>query len=75
MTRKWLWIGAAALAVAVLYLPTLGVGLGQIAVFLLVLLCPLMHLLGGHRHGAGGAERTEPSKPEEPAVRPAGQER
>jgi len=59
MKRKWLWLGAAAGALAFLYLPTLGIGGGQILAFLLVLLCPLMHFFGGHRHGGdhhGGAQ-------------------
>ena len=56
MKRSWLWIGAALLALAVLYLPSLGIGLGQIFAFLILLLCPLMHFLGGHRHGAHGSE-------------------
>ncbi len=55
MKRTWLWIGAAALGLAFLYLPTLGISGGQILVFLLVLLCPLMHLLGMHRHGGRGS--------------------
>lgn len=48
----WLWVGVAVMALGFLYLPTLGVGLGQILAFLLVLLCPLPHFLGGHRHGS-----------------------
>ena len=30
MKRTWLWVGVAVLAVAFVYLPTLGVGWGQI---------------------------------------------
>jgi len=66
MKRSWLWIGAALLALAVLYLPSLGIGLGQIFAFLILLLCPLMHFLGGHRHGAhgsGGSGEPEPPAP------------
>ena len=66
MKRSWLWVGAALLVLAFLYLPSLGVGAGQIFAFLLVLLCPLMHFLGGHRHGAhgsGGAGEPEPPAP------------
>ena len=66
MKRSWLWVGAALLVLAFLYLPGLGVGAGQIFAFLLVLLCPLMHFLGGHRHGAhgsGGAGEPEPPAP------------
>ena len=53
MKRTWLWVGATVLALAFLYLPTLGISGGQILVFLLVLLCPLMHLLGLSNHGGG----------------------
>ena len=57
MKRMWLWVGVAFLAVAFIYLPSLGVGWGQILAFLLLLLCPLMHFFGGHRHGShGGVE-------------------
>lgn len=56
MNRRWLWIGAALVALAFLYLPTLGIGGGQILVFLLLLLCPLMHFLGMHRHGGHGSK-------------------
>lgn len=55
MKRTWLWVGAAVVALAFLYLPTLGISGGQILVFLLVLLCPLMHLFGMHRHGDHGS--------------------
>ena len=51
MKKSWIWIGAAVVALAFLYLPTLGVSAGQLLAFLLVLLCPLMHLFGMHRHG------------------------
>ena len=56
MNRRWLWIGAALVALAFLYLPALGISGGQILVFLLVLLCPLMHLFGMHRHGGHGSK-------------------
>jgi len=69
MPRSWLWIGAAMVGLAVLALPSLGIGGGQVLAFLLLLLCPLMHLFGGHRHGGGGAGRSGASKPEERAVR------
>ena len=74
MPRSWLWIGAAIVGVAVLALPSLGIGGGQILAFLVLLLCPLMHLFGGHRHGGGGAGRPGLSKADERAVRaPDGQ--
>jgi hypothetical protein len=66
MKTTWLWMGAAVLALAFLYLPALGVGAGQIAWVLLLLLCPLIHFLGGHGHGThrgGGASETGPSAP------------
>lgn len=65
MKRKWLWLGAAAVVLAFLYLPTLGIGGGQLLAFLLVLLCPLSHFFMGHgshghssqaQRGSGGAE-------------------
>ncbi len=63
MKKKWLWVGAALLVLAVLYLPALGIGAGQVFAFLLLLLCPLMHFLGGHRHGAHGSGETGEGKP------------
>ena len=56
MKQTWLWVGAAVLVLGFLYLPSLGIGVGQILAFLVLLLCPLMHFLGGHRHGAHGSE-------------------
>ena len=64
MPRSWLWIGAALLALTVVSMPTLGMGGGQVAAFLLLLLCPLMHLFGGHRHGTGGDAPSDVSKPD-----------
>ena len=54
MTRGWLWLVALALAFGVLYLPRLDISWGQVLTFLVLLLCPLMHFLGGHRHGGHG---------------------
>ena len=51
MKKSWIWIGAAVVALAFLYLPTLGVSGGQLLGFLLLLLCPLLHLFGMHGHG------------------------
>jgi hypothetical protein len=60
MKRTWLWVGVVVLALAFLYLPSLGVSGGQILAFLLLLFCPLMHFFGGHRHGShGGVEPGE----------------
>jgi hypothetical protein len=69
MKRTWLWIGAALVALAFLYLPTLGISGGQILVFLLVLLCPLMHLLGMHRHGGHGSGDSGAPGPSVPDAR------
>ncbi len=64
MKRMWLWVGVAVLAVAFVYVPTLGVGWSQILAFLFLLLCPLMHFFGGHRHGShGGVEPRENEPP------------
>lgn len=60
MNRNWLWIGAGVGALALLFLPTFGVGAGQVLFLLLLALCPLMHLFGAHGHGGhgdGGPER------------------
>jgi hypothetical protein len=67
MKRGWLWIGAAAVVLAFLYLPTLGVSAGQILVFLLVLLCPLLHLFGMHRHGGHGSAGSDGSGSSSPS--------
>ncbi len=55
MKRNWLWIG---LGVLVLAFVAGGAG-GQLPFVLLLLLCPLLHLLGAHGHGGhgSGAER------------------
>lgn len=62
MTRNWLWVGAALVVLAVLYLPRFDVGWGQLFGLLVVLLCPLMHFFGGHRHGAHGSGDSAESK-------------
>jgi hypothetical protein len=77
MTRGWLWLVALALAFGVLYLPRLDIGWGQVLTFLVLLLCPLMHFLGGHGHGGhdghDGHGRGEPraSRPAPPETRKA----
>jgi hypothetical protein len=63
MKRSWLWIGAALLALAFLYSPTLGIGRGQILAFLLLLLCPLLHFFGMRGHGSGESAGNEPAAP------------
>ena len=69
MKRTWFWIGAALLVLGFLYLPALGIGVGQIFAFLLLLLCPLMHFLGGHRHGAHGSGGSGEPEPPAPGMR------
>ena len=68
MKRTWLWVGAAVVALAFLYLPALGISGGQILVFLLVLLCPLMHLFGMHRHGDHGSGDSGAAGPSGPSA-------
>jgi len=77
MKRSWVWMGAAAVVLALLYLPTLGISVGQVFVFLLVLLCPLLHLFGMHRHGghgSGGSPGSGPSGPGVPQVKASDRE-
>lgn len=54
MKKSWLWLGAAILALAMLYGSSLGIGGGQALWFLLVLLCPLLHFFGMRGHGGHG---------------------
>lgn len=64
--RPWLMIiGCSLPVVAFFVLPFLGISLGTVLVFLLVLACPLMHLLGmhgGHQQPKGGKEQESPRK-------------
>ncbi len=56
MKRSWLMVvGCSLPLVAVLLLPLLGVSWGTVLVLLMLLVCPLMHLLGMHS-GHGGHE-------------------
>jgi hypothetical protein len=69
LTRPWLaTLGVIGLGVLFI-LPALGISIGTLLTFLLVLACPLMHLFmmrgghgghGGHDHGVGTAERPVP---------------
>ncbi len=69
LNRSWLMtLGLVGLG-AVIILPSLGISLGALLPFLLILLCPLSHLLmmrgghgghGGHEHG--GATEAPPVK-------------
>ncbi|MBI1736549.1 MAG: DUF2933 domain-containing protein [Candidatus Rokubacteria bacterium] len=67
MKRSWLLIGGAALLFAMLYLPDLlGIGVGQLFAFVLVLLCPAMHFFMGHgghgrHHGGESGPVTPPA--------------
>ena len=76
LSRSWLTaLGLVGLGVFFL-LPSLGISIGSLLPFLLILLCPLMHLFmmrgghgghGGHDHGAKAFERpvsdVQPSLP------------
>ncbi|MBI4537424.1 MAG: DUF2933 domain-containing protein [candidate division NC10 bacterium] len=61
LSRSWLMTLCVVGMGAVLVLPALGISLGSLLAFLLVLLCPLSHLLmmrgmGGHG-GHGGRDQ------------------
>ena len=69
LSRSWLMTLCVVGLGALLILPTLGIGIGTLLTFLLILLCPLSHLFmmrgghgrhGGHDHGPGAADRTVP---------------
>jgi len=69
MRRTWLWAGAGVIVLALLYLPSLGIGSWQALAWLLLLLCPLMHFFGFHAHGGhdhgrhtGGANGAAPDR-------------
>jgi hypothetical protein len=68
LNRGWLTtLGLVGLG-AVLFLPALGIGIGALFTFLLILACPLMHLFmmrghgghGGHDHGTGVNQGSAP---------------
>ncbi len=68
MKRTWLWVGVSVIVLAVLYLPSLGIERWSILSWLLVLLCPLIHLLGFHgTHGkhahTDGGNTAAPQRP------------
>ncbi len=66
LSRSWLMTLCVVGMGALFVLPSLGISLGSLFGFLLVLLCPLSHFLmmrggrGGHDHGAGTPERPAP---------------
>jgi len=78
MKRLKTWhLVALAIALPILYygLPSLGISLGTVLIFLLALACPLFHLLGmhgGHAHGGqghaghgeAGADAAKPAAPQ-----------
>ncbi len=69
LNRSWLMTLCVVGLGALLILPSLGISIGSLFGFLLILLCPLMHLFmmrgghgghGGHDHGPATGERTVP---------------
>ena len=62
LNRSWLMTLCVVGMGAVLILPAMGISLGSLLGFLLILLCPLSHLLmmrgghGGHGHAPGPAD-------------------
>lgn len=79
MKPLWLWIGGGLLLALFVLPDVLGIGVGQLLVFLLVLACPAMHFFMGHgRHGGGAhgdhhgnGATSAPRLPAEPtAMRP-----
>jgi hypothetical protein len=75
LNRSWLMTLCLVGLGALLILPSLGIGIGSLFGFLLILLCPLSHLLmmrgghgghGGHDHGgATEVPSVEASRPPE----------
>ncbi|HEX9899241.1 MAG TPA: DUF2933 domain-containing protein [Candidatus Methylomirabilis sp.] len=69
LNRSWLTtLGLVGLG-ALFFLPSLGISIGTLFTFLLILACPLMHLFmmrgghgghGGHDHGADTIQRPAP---------------
>ncbi|MGE5850780.1 MAG: DUF2933 domain-containing protein [Candidatus Methylomirabilota bacterium] len=66
LNRGWLTTLCLVGLGALFILPSLGISIGALFTFLLVLACPLMHLFmmrgghGGHDHGAKAPERPVP---------------
>ena len=64
LNRSWLMTLCVVGMGAVLILPALGISIGTLLTFLLILLCPLSHFLmmrgghGSHEHAPGPAEGT-----------------
>ncbi|HSB68465.1 MAG TPA: DUF2933 domain-containing protein [Candidatus Methylomirabilis sp.] len=66
LNRSWLMTLCVVGMGALFFLPALGISIGSLFAFLLILLCPLSHLLmmrgahgghGGHHHGGSTPER------------------
>ncbi len=62
LNRSWLMVLCVVGMGGFLVLPALGIGLGSVLPFLLILLCPLSHILMmrmgqgcGHGHGPGAS--------------------
>ena len=69
LNRSWLMTLCVVGLVALLILPSLGISIGSLLGFALILLCPLSHLFmmrgghgghGGHDHRPGTADHTVP---------------
>jgi DUF2933 family protein len=72
LNRSWLMMLCVVGLGALFFLPALGISIGTLFTFLLILLCPLSHLLmmrgghgghGGHDHGGSTPERPLPEVP------------
>ena len=81
LSRTWLMTLCVVGMGALFILPALGVSIGSLLGFMLILLCPLSHFLmmrgahrshGGHNHGAGTPEGPAP---EVRAPLPAGEKK
>lgn len=79
MKRLKTWhLVALTIALPILFygLPSLGISLGSVLIFLLALACPLFHLLGmhgAHGHGAHGGHGGDAQAGSEPSKVPAPQ--
>ena len=69
LNRSWLMTLCVVGMGALFILPALGISIGSLFGFLLILLCPLSHRLmmrgghgghGGHDHGGGTGDRVPP---------------
>lgn len=75
LNRSWLMVLCVVGMGALFILPAVGIGIGSLFAFLLILLCPLSHLLmmrglgggGGRCHGSGNEQAPGQSKAQLPA--------